>query len=120
MERKSDEAALQPVVDRERKRDADVRVHRWLVVVIEDVEESARVVGKPAAVGEIADVVDARPAGGHDVLLSRPELARVRQPRHVADFEHQPALEDGRRHRTTDDRIAALRGECSSDAERQE
>ena len=60
----SDEPALEPVVDRERERRGHVRVHRRLVVTVEQVQEAARVVDEPAAVGKVANVADARPAGG--------------------------------------------------------
>src|SRR5205085_8259994 len=46
MERKSDESALQPVVDRKRKGGGDVRVHGRLVAAVEQVQESARVVDR--------------------------------------------------------------------------
>src|SRR5205085_11235547 len=102
MERKSDESALQPVVDRKRKGGGDVRVHGRLVAAVEQVQESARVVGEPAAVGKIADVIDPCPAGRHDVLVGRTQLARIGQPRDILDFDRETTLRDRRRQRSAD------------------
>ena len=84
VEVESDEPALQPVVNREREGRTDVRIHRRLVVAIEQVEQPARVVGEPAAVWKVADVTDARPAGRHHVLIgagaARAYQASARRP----------------------------------------
>src|SRR5687767_15616116 len=42
----------QPVVDRKRERRGNVRVHRRLVVAVEQVKDPARVVREAAAVGQ--------------------------------------------------------------------
>ena len=99
MEGEADEPALQPVVDGERERRGDVGIHRRLIVAIEQVQEAARVVGEAAAVRQIADVADARPAGRRHVLIGRDAAARVGQAHDIADLDHQAAFLDRRRNR---------------------
>ena len=79
MEVECDEPALQPVVYRERKGPADVRIHGRPIVAIEEIQQPTGVVREPAAVRKIADVIDACPAGRHDVLIGGAQPARIRQ-----------------------------------------
>ena len=104
MKGEADEAALQPVVDSERKGGPDVRIHGGLVVAIDEVQQAARVVGEAAAVRQIAHEADARPAGRHHVLIGRTQAARLRQAHDVPDLDRQPAFRDRRRNRITGDR----------------
>ena len=120
VEVESDESAFQPVVDGKRKGGPDVRIHGGLVVAIEQVQQSARVVGEPAAVRKVANVADARPAGRHDVLGGGAQPARIGQAHDIPDFDRQPAFRDRRRNRIAGDRIADLRVNRSAGRERKE
>ena len=110
MEVEPDEPALEPVVDGERKRGADVGIDRGLVVAVEQVQEAARVVGEPAAVRKVADETDARPAGRHHVLIGGAQAARIRQPHDVADLDAQSAFHDRGRNRIGDLRMNGAGG----------
>ena len=109
MEDEADEPALEPVVDGEREHVGDVGIDRRMVVAVEQVEKPARIVDEPPAVGEVANEIDPRPAGGHDVLIRGPQLARVRQARDVTDLDHQPVFRDRSGLRRADDGHAGLR-----------
>ena len=111
MKRKSDEAALEPVVDGEREHGADVRVHRRLVVAIDQIQEATGVVGEAAAVRKIADEADARPARRRDVLIDGAQSARLRQPHDVAHGDGEAAFDDGRFDRVRDLRVDSGRGD---------
>ena len=74
MEVEPDEAALQPVVDRVGKEVREVEVDSGLVVLVEQIEESARVVREAATVGQVADELHARPPGRVDVLIERTQF----------------------------------------------
>ena len=57
----SDEAALEPVVYAVGKNLTDVRIYVRLIALIEQIQETARIVREPAAVGQITHVAHARP-----------------------------------------------------------
>src|SRR5207253_2569134 len=68
MERETDEAALEPAVERARECGPDVRVQRGARAV-GYIKEAARIVREAAAVRRIAHEADARPPRGRDVLV---------------------------------------------------
>jgi hypothetical protein len=107
----SDEPALQTVVDGKREGRADVGIDRGLIGVIEQVQETARVVGEPAAVWKIAHEAHARPARRRDVLVGRTEPARIRQPNDVLDLNAEPTFDDRIRDRIRDLRVNRDAGE---------
>jgi hypothetical protein len=87
MEDEPDESALEAVVDGVRKHRGDVDVHLRLGARVDQVEEAARIVREAAAVRQIADVADARPAGWRHVLVRWTNPARVRQANEVLDLD---------------------------------
>jgi hypothetical protein len=110
MEVEADEPALEAVVDRKWKCRRDVGVDRRLVVLVEEIQEAARVVREPTAVRELADEADARPSGGVHILSRRNRRARIRQARHIADLDSQPPLHDRRWQWIARDRAAGVLG----------
>ena len=94
MKDKPDESALQPVVDRKRKRFGHIRVHVRLVARVDQVKETARVVGEAAAVGKIPHVADSSPAGRRHVLIGGTNPASVRQTHEIRDLDRQAAFLD--------------------------
>jgi hypothetical protein len=105
MEDKPDEPAAQSVVDRMRERLRHVRVHVRLIVRIDPVQETARVVGEAAAVGKVPHVVDARPAGRIHVLIGGAYPAGVGQARQFHDLNRNSALHNAFWNRVARDRL---------------
>ena len=103
MKDKCDESATQPVVDRKRKRVRHIRVHVRLIVRIDPVQETARVVGETTAVGKVPHVVHPSPAGGFHVLVGGANPAGVRQARQLHDLDRQAAFLDWGRNRVAGD-----------------
>jgi hypothetical protein len=117
MEHEPDEAALEPVVNREWECGRDVRVDSRPISTVEHIEQPARVVDEAAAVRQLADVIDPRPAGRRDILVGRAHAARIRQPHDVANVDGDPPLDDRRRNRIARN-WPVLRVERSSGTER--
>jgi hypothetical protein len=103
MEVEADEAAFQSVVNGQGERGADVCIHRWLVVPIQQVQEAARVVGEAPAVRQVTDEADAGPARRRYVLINRTQAARVRKAHDILDLDHETALLDRCRNRVAGD-----------------
>src|SRR2546428_11599858 len=97
MKGEPDESTLQPVVDRIRKRRADIRINLGLVVRPDQVEEAPRIVGEAAAIGKIAHIADARPACRCHILIGGTKRARVRKGGAGLNLDRKPGLYNGRR-----------------------
>jgi hypothetical protein len=102
VERKTDEAALEPRVPRARKSRRDVGVQRRARAV-DYIKESARVVHETAPVGRITDETDARPPRRRDVLIDGPKVPRLGQADDVLHLDGEPLLLDRRRQRVGGD-----------------
>ena len=103
MKDKRDESAREPVVDAQWKRLRQVRVHVRLIVRIDPIQETARVVGETTAVGKVPHVVDPSPAGRLHVLVGGANPAGVRQARQFHDLDRQAAFLDWGRNRVAGD-----------------
>src|SRR5215467_12818726 len=94
---------LKSVVHSIRKGHAHVRVDLRLVAPVDQVKETPRIIGKTAAVGKIANIADARPTCRRDVLIGRPNPARVRKTDKILDLDRETPFHDWRRNRVTGD-----------------
>jgi hypothetical protein len=99
----ADEAAFQAIIDTVGEGGGDVRIYVRLVVGVDQIEKSARVVGEAAAIGEIADVADAGPAGRTQVLVGGTKPAGVGQADQILDLNRNTALDDRFRNRIAGD-----------------
>ena len=89
MKVETDEAALEPVVHAKRHLAVEVPVDRWRVVLVEEVQDAARVVHEASPVRQITHETDARVPGLPDILLSRTDITRVGQPGHLYNLNAQ-------------------------------
>src|SRR5882762_1244627 len=92
---KADEAAFQPVIDQVGEGGGDIRVHMGLIVRVDQIQQSSRVVGEAAAIGEIAYVTHTSPSSGLNVLIGGMKFARIEQAHEVFDLHGEPALHNG-------------------------
>ncbi len=115
VERKTDEPTLQAAIDAPGEGRRDVGIHGGRFVAIEQVQESARVIGEAPAIGEVADEADARPPGS--VLIGRVQPACIRQVRDVPDPDAQPSIDDEIHDRITDLRVHRTGSRDSQDCQ---
>ena len=113
VELETDEPTLQAAVEAEREGGRDVGIQGGPVVAVEQVQETARVVGEAPAVRKVADVADARPPGS--VLIGRVQPACIRQARDLPDLDAQSTFDYRLRNRIADLRVHRAGGPESQD-----
>src|SRR5213594_73287 len=120
MKDKSDETAFEPVVHAIGKSFGDVSVYLRPVVLINQVEKAAGIVGEAAAVGKFAHIADPRPSRRRHVLIGRTNPSSVRKAHDIPDLDRKSALLDPSRNRVAGDLAVNSGGspECKSQNDR--
>ena len=93
----TDETAFKPVVNTVGKGLAHIRVRTRLIVLVDQVQTAAGIIGEAAAIGKFADVADPRPSCRRHVLIGRTEASSVGKADNVPDLDGESALLDPRR-----------------------
>ena len=103
MKDKSDETAFEPVVHTIGKSFGDVGVHLGPVVLINQVQKAAGIVGEAAAVGKFAHIADPRPSRRRHVLVGRTNPPGVGKAHNIPDLDRKSAFLDPSRNRVAGD-----------------